>query len=115
MEQSVDQIAFYVISLFICIITLLTKFLGHKKAITTLASVVIVMLLVFLLFGVVAKDIHGVALPMKEITIIFFGFLKALFPLVWLVGLLSLTAENKTKYRRKVKAPNPTSHRPPQT
>ena len=94
MEQNIDQVAFYVISGLICILTLLTKFLGYKKAMATLAACLVLTLLAFLLFGVVAKDIHGVTLPMKEISVIFFGFLKALFPMVWLVGLLNLTFEN---------------------
>ena len=95
MEQNIDQAAFYVISGLICMLTLLTKFLGHNKAMATLATCVVLILLAFLLFGVVAKDIHGVTLPMKEFSVIFFGFLKALFPMVWLVGLLNLTLENE--------------------
>lgn len=90
MEQNIDQAAFYMISGLICMLTLLTKILGHKKALVVLSSIVVVTLFAFLLFGIVVKDIHGVNLPMKEISIIFFGLLKALFPMLWLVGLVNL-------------------------
>jgi hypothetical protein len=88
MDQSIDGIAFYVLSACIFALSILSFFLGTRKASIYLASVIGVALVGFLLLGVVAKDIPGLPLPMGEIAIFFFGFLKALLPLIWVIALL---------------------------
>lgn len=94
-DQKIDQVAFYILSLSILTLGISTRFLGYRKASIIFLGGWIIILLVFLIFGVVVKDIHGVSLPMKEISVYFFGFLKALLPMVWLAALLSSVAEKK--------------------
>jgi hypothetical protein len=88
MDQSIDGIAFYVLSACIFALSILSFFWGTRKASIYLASVIGIALVGFLLLGVVAKDIPGLPLPMSEIAIFFFGFLKALLPLIWVIALL---------------------------
>jgi hypothetical protein len=88
MAQSIDGIAFYILSACIFALSILSFFWGERKASILLAAVIGIVLVGFLLLGVVAKDIPGFSLPMGEIATFFFGFLKALLPLVWVIALL---------------------------